>query len=37
MLFLMDDNLYFQCFCTEKYERCVRLDKHLSIKVALQG
>ena len=37
MLSLMDDNLYFQCFCTEKYEKCVRPDKDFSIKAAPQG
>ena len=37
MLFLMDENYCFQCFCTEKYEKCVRPDKNLSLKAALQG
>ena len=37
MLFLMDENSCFQCFCTEKYEKCVRPDKDLSIKAAMQG
>ena len=37
MQFLMDENSCFQCFCTEKYERCVRLDKNLSLKAAPQG
>ena len=37
MLFLMDENSCFQCFCTEKYEKCVRPDKNLSLKAALQG
>ena len=37
MLFLMDENSCFQCFCTEKYEKCVRPDKDLSIKAAPQG
>ena len=37
MLFLMDENFCFQCFCTEKYEKCVRPDKDLSIKAAPQG
>ena len=37
MLSLMDENFCFQCFCTEKYEKCVRPDKNLSLKAALQG
>ena len=37
MLFLMDENFCFLCFCTEKYEKCVRPDKNLSIKAAPQG
>ena len=37
MLFLMDENSCIQCFCTEKYEKCVRPDKDLSLKAALQG
>ena len=37
MLFLMDEKFCFQCFCTEKYEKCVRPDKDLSHKAALQG
>ena len=34
---LMDEIFCFQCFCTEKYEKCVRPDKNLSLKAALQG
>ena len=37
MLSLMDEIFCFQCFCTEKYEKCVRPDKNLSIKAASQG
>jgi len=37
MQFLMDENSCFQCFCAEKYEKCVRPDKDFSIKVALKG
>ena len=37
MLFLIDENSCFQCFCTEKYEKCVRPDKDFSLKAALQG
>ena len=37
MPLLMDENFYFQCFCTEKYEKCVHPDKHLSIKATPQG
>ena len=37
MLFLMDENSCIQCFCTEKYEKCVRPGKDLSLKAALQG
>ena len=37
MLFLMDEKFCFQCFCTEKYEKCVRPDKDFSLKAALQG
>jgi hypothetical protein len=37
MLFLMDENSCIQCFRTEKYEKCVRPDKNLSLKAALQG
>ena len=37
MLSLMDEIFCFQCFCTEKYEKCVRLDKNLSINAAPQG
>ena len=37
MLSLMDEIFCFQCFCTEKYEKCVRPDKDLSLKAAPQG
>ena len=37
LLFLMDENYCFQCFCAEKHEKCVRPDKDLSLKAALQG
>ena len=37
MLFLMDENFSSQCFCTEKSKKCVRPDKDLLIKAALQG